>query len=94
MLLHFTSELKEILMTLSILAGLFILFLIAIIFYGYGFVVKSTKPYGEENLEHCSVCRNAFEKRQLVEREIGDYKLMYFCKSCITALHDDAGRIP
>lgn len=80
-------------MTLSILAGLFLLFLIGIIFYGYGFVVKSTRPADAENMEQCSLCRNNFDKRALVEREIGDYKLMYFCKSCISGLHDDAARL-
>jgi hypothetical protein len=80
-------------MTLSILAGLFLLFLIGIIFYGYGFVVKSTRRADAENMEQCSLCRNNFDKRALVEREIGDYKLMYFCKSCISALHDAAARI-
>ena len=80
-------------MTLSILAGLFLLFLIGIIFYGYGFVVKSTRTAGSENTEQCSLCRNTFDKRLLVEREIGDYKLMYFCKSCISSLHDAAARI-
>jgi len=80
-------------MTLSILAGLFLLFLVAIIFYGYGFVLKSSRRPGTENMEQCSLCRNSFNKRALVEREIGDYKLMYFCKSCITSLHDAAARI-
>ena len=80
-------------MTLSILAGIFIVFLIAIIFYGYGFVVKSTKPAGKENTEQCSICRLAFDRQQLVEREIGDFRLMYFCKSCIATLHEDASRI-
>lgn len=80
-------------MTLSILAGLFLLLLIGIIFYGYGFVVRSTRRVDAEIMEQCSLCRNNFDKRALVEREIGDYKVMYFCKSCISDLRDAAARI-
>jgi hypothetical protein len=80
-------------MTLSILAVLFLLMLVAIIFYGYGFIMKSSKPEGEENIERCAICRAKYDKRQLIEREIGDSKLLYFCKSCIIRLYDDVSKI-
>ncbi len=80
-------------MTLSILAFFFLLMLIAIIFYGYGFIMRSTKPTLQNNIEPCAICKKQFERQQLVEREIGDSKLMYFCKACVIRLYDDASKI-
>ena len=76
-------------MTLSILAVLFLLMLVAIIFYGYGFVMKSARASAEKKLEPCTICRVRFDRQQLIEREIGDSKLIYFCKTCILRLYDD-----
>ena len=80
-------------MTLSILAVAFLLLLIAIIFYGYGFIMKAARPLKGETTEPCAICRATFDKRQLVERQIGDSKLLYFCKKCVTSLNDDAAKI-
>ena len=80
-------------MTLSILAVVFLLFLIAIIFYGYGFIMRAAKPLGSENREVCTLCKGSFDKKQLVERQIGDSKLLYFCKKCIGSLADDGANI-
>jgi len=75
-------------MTLSILAVCFLLLLIGIIFYGYGFIMKSARP-AAENMEPCTICKVRFDKQHLVEREIGDSKLIYFCEACILRLYDD-----
>ncbi len=80
-------------MTLSILAVLFLLMLVAIIFYGYGFIMRSTKPVPQNNIEPCAICKRQFERQQLVEREIGDSKLIYFCKACVVRLYDDVSKI-
>ncbi len=80
-------------MTLSILAVLFLLMLIAIIFYGYGFIMRSVKPVSQKDYEACAICKRLFEKQQLVEREIGDSRLAYFCKACILRLYEDASNI-
>ena len=80
-------------MTLSILAVFFLLMLIAIIFYGYGFIMRSTKPVGQKDIERCAICKRQFERQQLVEREIGDSKLIYFCRECIIRLYDDVSKI-
>lgn len=80
-------------MTLSILAALFLLMLIAVIFYGYGFIMKSAKPLDGRDTEQCAICKKRFNKQQLVEREIGDSKLFYFCKLCIMKLHDDVSKL-
>jgi hypothetical protein len=80
-------------MTLSILAVFFLLMLVAIIFYGYGFIMRSTKPVLQNNIEPCTICKRQFERQQLVEREIGDSKLIYFCKACVVRLYDDVSKI-
>ncbi|HTR81614.1 MAG TPA: hypothetical protein VMM58_08285 [Bacteroidota bacterium] len=80
-------------MIISILALLFLLMLVAIAFYGYGFMMKPARAPGEENTERCELCRERFEKKKLVERQIGDSKLLYFCERCILQLYDDAQKI-
>jgi len=76
-------------MTFSILAALFLVMLMAVIFYGYGFIIRSNKLDGNAGTERCTICRGKFEKGQLIEREVGDSKLIYFCKTCIIHLYDD-----
>ena len=80
-------------MTLSILAVVFLLMLIAMIFYGYGFIMKPAKPVSEKNMEPCTLCKKKFDRQQLVEREIGDSKLIYFCTSCVMKLYDDVSKL-
>ncbi|MER3523984.1 MAG: hypothetical protein C4326_07935 [Ignavibacteria bacterium] len=76
-------------MTLTILASLFLglILLVALI----GFTVAAKRPHHVDELptEKCSICRSKFSTSVLIERQIGDYKLLYFCPSCITALHDE-----
>ena len=80
-------------MTLSILAVCFLVMLIAIIFYGYGFIMRSAKPVHQDGIERCAICKRQFERIQLVERELGDSKLIYFCKECVTRLYEEASQI-
>ena len=80
-------------MILSILAGLFLLSLVAVILYGYGFLMRGTKGHGDENTEVCSLCRKKYPKRLLVVREIGDSRLTFFCIACIELLHADASKL-
>lgn len=78
-------------MTLTILAVAF-LFLIVVVGFGGTRVLGSRALKNEEmNLEKCSICRQKFDKIELVLREIGDYKLLYFCKGCIVKLYSDLG---
>ena len=76
-------------MTLSILAVLFLVFLMAIAVYGYGFMMKPTRPTGEEHIEQCFLCRKKRNRADLIERTVGDYKVVYFCSDCIRKLNDD-----
>lgn len=76
-------------MTITVLASIFIAAILLIAVLGFKLVIKQGKPPEELNSERCSVCREKFNKSLLVERQIGDYKLLYFCPACITKLHND-----
>ena len=76
-------------MTVTILAVGFLLLVLAIALFGFKAIVKQGKPPGDINKEHCSICRQSFQKSQLIERQIGDYKLLYFCSNCIAQLHTE-----
>lgn len=61
---------------------------------GYRAVIRGGESESRvEGMEKCSVCRRSIRKEDLVERQIGDYKLLYFCASCITGLYADLGGI-
>lgn len=76
-------------MTLTILAIIFLLFLIFIAVFGQRLLSQKTESAKETNREQCSLCRNSFDKDDLVERQIGDFKMMYFCQDCIVRLYND-----
>jgi hypothetical protein len=77
-------------MIVTLLASLFLIMLVGVIFYGYGFVMKSTNKQGAENARYCMICNTPHEKGQLVERVIGDSRVVYFCKRCITRLAEES----
>ena len=79
-------------MIVTIFAILFLLFMGAMAVFGYSMIMKKAAAPDEINTEKCSVCRNRFERSALVLREIGDYKLLFFCKDCIIALYNDAAK--
>lgn len=71
---------------ISFLVILFLIFLIVIVFYGFGFMMRDPK---EKLLtEKCEVCRNDFPKVELIEKQIKDFKIVYFCKDCIKDLNN------
>ena len=74
-------------MSVTILAVVFLLVLLAIALFGFKAIVKQGKAPEDINKERCSICRQTYHKSQLVERQVGDYKLFYFCSDCITKLH-------
>lgn len=67
----------------------FLILLVLAIFYGYGIVMR--RPSGKEELETetCSLCRRRIAKDLLIERQVGDSRLFYFCAECIGGLHDE-----
>ena len=73
----------------TILAILFVLFLVGTIFYGFGIVMRRPPSRDEIQSEKCSLCREQFPKEELIERAVGDSRLYYFCHNCITNLNDE-----
>ena len=75
---------------ITYLAVAFVLLIIGAIFYGFGIVLR--RPPTKEELESsvCFLCGKRFERAILVERVIGDSKVVHFCRICISGLHADA----
>ena len=76
-------------MSVTILAALFLVILLLAAILGYKGVIKRGKNPENLNDERCSVCGGQFNKSQLVERQVGDYRLYFFCASCITNLYNE-----
>jgi hypothetical protein len=74
---------------ITTLAILFLLLLVGLVLYGYGIVMRRAPTDHELQTEKCSLCLQRFPQSELVERQIGDYKLMFFCERCITTLQVD-----
>lgn len=71
------------------LAILFVLLLIGTIFYGFGIMMRRPPTEEELKTEKCSLCGQRFPKEELIERQVGDYRLLYFCAQCIAGLHQE-----
>ncbi len=76
------------------LAIAFVIALIGLILYGFGFIMRRPSDVSQPGLGKCSLCQLTFEKTRLVERQIGDSKLLYFCDSCILDLQRDLSKTP
>ena len=76
-------------MAITILASLFMLIIFAIALFGFKAIIRQGKAPADINSEQCSLCRRQYDKSQMIERQVGDYRLFYFCASCITGLHND-----
>ncbi len=73
-------------MAVTILALLFLVLMTAIAFFGRG-----KQPQAGVNMQKCSLCLRPFEQRLLVERQVGDYRHLHFCRECILGLASDLG---
>ena len=78
-------------MIVTVLAVVFLIVLSVVAYFGYKILGERPGAPGDINEEKCSVCRKQYHKEELVLRQIGDYKLMYFCKNCILGLYTDLG---
>jgi hypothetical protein len=79
-------------MTITVLASLFITLVLLLALFGIRSALKRQPSQADLNIEKCSVCRQKVNKAILIERQIGDYKLLYFCPSCIAELHNEMVR--
>ena len=78
-------------MAVTVLAATFLIFLIIVAVLGYRVLGRRTAGTAEIDTEKCSVCRERFKKNQLIERQIGDYRILYFCRNCVMGLYSDLG---
>lgn len=76
-------------MTLSILAVLFLAAILSVAVVGFRAIIRQGKAPEDANKEKCSICRTQYNRSQLIERQIGDYRLLHFCQSCIMSLHNE-----
>jgi hypothetical protein len=76
-------------MTVTVLALFFILVVLAIAAFGFKAVIKHGKAPEDINKERCSLCKQQFNRSQLIERQVGDYRLYYFCGGCITKMYNE-----
>ncbi len=76
-------------MTITVLAVAFLLLILITAFFGQRLLSRKTESVKNSVLEQCAICRNSFDKAELVERQIGDIKILYFCSNCIKSLYKD-----
>ena len=76
-------------MIVTVLAVVFLVLLLVVAVIGFKAIIKQGKAPQDLNKERCSICKREFPKSQLIERQVGDYRLLYFCGSCITGLHSE-----
>ncbi len=76
-------------MTISILAVLFLAAILAVSFIGFRAIIRQGKSPEDINKEKCSICRTQYHRSQLIARQVGDYRLLHFCQSCIMSLHNE-----
>lgn len=79
-------------MVVTILAILCFILLGFITAAGYRAVIRGTggSPPDVER-EKCTLCRRPLPRAEMVERQVGDSKLLWFCRECITRLASDIG---
>ena len=78
-------------MVVTILAVVFLVIMILIAWAGYKFLGRQTVKPDDIPTATCSICKNKFPTKEVVTRQIADYKLMYFCRNCILNLYTDLG---
>lgn len=64
----------------------FIVLLLGAVLYGFGIVMRRPPTQEELETESCTLCGQRLKKENLVERQIGDYKVLFFCTDCIEKL--------
>ena len=78
-------------MSVTILAVLFLFLIVLCALLGYRIIGKSGTSPAEAHVEKCSLCLQKFDRNQLILRQVGDYKLFFFCRECVMRLYADMG---
>lgn len=74
-------------MTITALAVVFLLLLLLAAVFGYRVLSKKAASLSGNADEQCSICRNRFAREDMLERQIGDFAVRYFCEECIGKLY-------
>ena len=80
-------------MIVTVLAVAFLIVIGFSAFLGYSTVIKRKGQAGDDTTETCAICRRRYEKSALIERQVGDYKLSYYCRPCVMKLYGDLGPV-
>ncbi len=78
-------------MAVTILAAAFLLVLGALAAAGFMLFRNGGTRQSAGEGEKCSVCGRRFQRAHLLERQVGDYRLLRFCRECILSLYTDLG---
>jgi hypothetical protein len=78
-------------MSVTILAIAFLVIIGFVAYIGFKACIQSAPSAEEQKSEKCAICRRKFERDEMILRQIGDYKLLYFCRECILKLYTDLG---
>ena len=78
-------------MAVTILAAAFLVVLGALAVAGFRMFRSEAARKSPGDGEKCSICGRRFEKSLLLERQIGDYRLLRFCRECVLNLYSDFG---
>ena len=70
----------------------FVVLLLGAVLYGFGIVMRRPPTQEELETESCTLCGQRLKKENLVERQIGDYKVLFFCKECIEKLSFESSK--
>ncbi len=70
----------------------FVVLLLGAVLYGFGIVMRRPPTQEELETESCTLCGQRLKKENLVERQIGDYKVLSFCVECIEKLALDSSK--
>ncbi len=77
-------------MIVTVLAILFLILILATAFVGTRMIQKKSAAAAADT-EKCSLCGAVHPKKELILRQVGDYRLLFFCRTCIVKLATDAG---
>ena len=80
-------------MSFTLLAVLFLLFISLFAMIGFMVARRQSPQAPTPDSEKCAICRESFLKTKLIERQVGDYKLLYFCKACVEGLNKDLAKL-
>ncbi len=77
-------------MAVTISAIIFLLILLVIAIAGTRLMLRKGSS-GNPEEGRCILCGASLPVHQLVSRQIGDYRIVHFCRPCIMKLYADMG---